>query len=364
MIFLTIENICKNFGISGDIVACEVIKSGNINDTFKVTVRNNDNETAYIVQQINTYVFKKPKKMMENISRVTSHIAKTLGENSDRMVLEFLKNRSNGTFSFYDDERKCWRAYKFIDNSITYNTCEDITVLEQAGIAFGRFQRMLGDFDAGSLYETIPDFHDTEKRMQTLFSHADEDELGRVMSVSEELDFFRENYGRAVKLTRMQKNGEIPLRVTHNDTKCNNVLFDEETKEALAVIDLDTVMPGLALHDYGDAVRFSANTAEEDEPDFSKVSIDLHKFEAFTKGFLSSAGEVLTGTEKENLVDSVIVMGLELAGRFLDDYITGDKYFKTDYPGHNLVRTRSQIALVRDVIKKYDELNAIVKKMI
>ncbi len=364
MIFLTIENICKNFGIEGNIVACDVIKSGNINDTLKVTVRCGGEEAAYIVQQINTYVFKDPVRMMDNISAVTSHIAGKLKAGSERKVLKFLKSKSSGGFCFFDNDNKCWRAYRFIDNSVTYNTCDDLVVLEQAGIAFGRFQRMLGDFAAETLFETIPDFHNTEKRMQTLFAHAEEDELQRVASVLGELDFFRENYDRAIKLTKMQKEGLIPLRVTHNDTKCNNVLFDIETKDALAVIDLDTVMPGLALHDFGDAVRFSANTAEEDEPDLKKVSIDAKKFEAFAKGFLSRAGEVLTESEKENLVDSVIVMGLELASRFLDDYITGDKYFKTDYPGHNLVRTRSQIALVRDVIAKYDELNAIVKKLL
>lgn len=359
---MTIEAICKRFAIEGEIVDCDVIKSGNINDTYKVTFRKDGEDTAYIVQQINTYVFKNPTEMMKNISRVTSHISSKLTSGKDRKVLNFLTDK-NGKSCFFDGE-KCWRAYKFIDNSVTYDTCEDLEVLEQAGYAFGRFQRTLGDFDASTLFETIPHFHDTEKRMQTLFSHAEEDAFGRAGSVEKEVSFFKENYDRAVKLTRMQKAGDIPLRVTHNDTKCNNVLFDKDTKKALAVIDLDTVMPGIALYDYGDAVRFSANTAEEDEADTSKVALDTNKFRAFTKGFLAAAGEVLTNLEKENLVDSIIAIGMELASRFLDDYITGDKYFKVDYPGHNLVRTRSQIALVRDVMKKYDELCAIVKEMI
>ena len=363
MFFLTIEGICKKLGIDGKIVVCDVLKSGNINDTFKVTTRKNGKEETYIVQQINTYVFRKPIKMMDNISRVTSHIRSKLPENSERMALSFLKS-ADGESCVFDNLGKCWRAYRFIDDSVTYDTCDDLEILEQAGLAFGRFQMMLGDFDAASLYETIPDFHDTEKRMQTLFEHVEENRIGRVESVIEEIAFFRDNYDRAVKLTKMQKAGEIPLRVTHNDTKCNNVLFDIETKKALAVIDLDTVMPGIALHDYGDAVRFSANNAKEDEPDLSKVSMNTEKFRAFTKGFLAACGEVLTDKEKENLVDSVIVIGMELAGRFLDDYLTGDKYFKTDYPGHNLVRVRSQIALVRDVMEKYDELNAIVKELI
>jgi len=361
--FLTIEGICKELGIEGKIIACDVIKSGNINDTFKVTVKRGDEKIPYIVQQINTYVFKNPTRMMDNISRVTSHIYGKLSGERDRMTLSFMKNR-RGESCIFDKEGKCWRAYRFIEDSVTYDTCDDLEILEQAGLAFGRFQMMLGDFDASTLFETIPDFHDTEKRMQTLFDHVREDRLGRVASVLEEIAFFEENLDRAIKLTRMQKAGEIPLRVTHNDTKCNNVLFDTETKKALAVIDLDTVMPGIALHDYGDAVRFSANTAKEDEPDISKVSLDKDKFRAFTKGFLASCGELLTDKEKENLVDSVIVIGMELAGRFLDDYLTGDKYFKTDYPGHNLVRVRSQVALVRDVMAKYDELNAIIKELI
>ena len=344
-------------------ISCDVIKSGNINDTFKVTFRSGACEDIYIVQQINTYVFKNPVEMMRNISLVTTHIKEKLGDKSARMVLEFLKT-SSGESCFFDDEEKCWRAYRFIDDSVTFDTSDDLEIMEQAGFAFGNFQMMLGDFDAAVLFETIPAFHDTEKRMETLFSHISEDPIGRVCEAEAEISFFRENYDRAVKLTAMQKKGELPLRVTHNDTKCNNVLFDINTKKALAVIDLDTVMPGLALHDYGDAVRFSANTAEEDEPDVTKISLDKEKFRAFTKGFLAAAGSVLTAAEKENLVDSVIVIAMELASRFLDDYLTGDKYFKTDYPGHNLVRTRAQITLAKDIIARYDELNAEVKTLI
>lgn len=360
---MTIEEICKNLGVEGKIVSCDVIKSGHINDTFKITTRSEKGDCEYIVQQINTYVFKKPVKMMDNISRVTSHISEKVGDERDRMVLNFLKNEK-GESCFFDNVGKCWRAYRFIDKSVTYDTCDDPEILRQAGMAFGRFQMMLGDFDASSLYETIPDFHDTEKRMQDLFDAAEADPLGRISAISEEIAFFRDNYEKAVKITRLLKADKIPLRVTHNDTKCNNVLFDIKTKEALAVIDLDTVMPGSALYDFGDAIRFSCNTAAEDEADLSKVWLDAEKFRAFTKGFLDVAGNVLTDVEKENLVDSAISISLEIAGRFLEDYITGDKYFKTDYPGHNLVRVRNQIALIKDMIKKYDELKQIVKELI
>lgn len=354
-----IDSVCKKFGIS-DIVSRDEIKSGNINNTVKV---NTAGGKSYIVQQISTYVFKNPEPMMDNIARVTGHILKKLGTAGDRMVLEFLKTEG-GSPCFFDEDGGCWRAYRFIDNSVTYDTCDDLYILKQAGIAFGRFQTWLDDFDASSLYETIPDFHNTEKRMNKLFEDAEKDILGRRAEAEKEIRFFKDNYERAVKLSRLVSEGKLPLRVTHNDTKCNNVLFDAETKSALAVIDLDTVMPGLALHDYGDAVRFSASTAEEDERDTSKIALDIDKFKAFTAGYLSMAGEMLTDMEKENLVDGIIVIALELASRFLDDYLTGDKYFKTDYAGHNLVRTRAQIALAADVIAKYDELNSIIKNML
>ena len=360
---MNIEAICRSLGISGEIVACDVIKSGNINDTFKVKFRNGGEDICYIVQQINTNVFKDPVRMMENISLVTSHISDKLGAGSEREVLSFLKTEK-GESCFFDNERRCWRGYCFIDDSVTFDLCDDLEILEQAGFAFGNFQMLLGDFDASKLFETIPDFHDTEKRMNTLMFHVGADLLGRVADAKEEIEFFRENFDRAVKLTRMQKEGKLPLRVTHNDTKCNNVLFDAKTKKALAVIDLDTVMPGLALHDYGDAVRFSANAANEDEPDTSKIYLDRDKFIAFTKGFLASCGKVLTEAEKENLVDSVIVIAMELASRFLDDYLTGDTYFKVDYPGHNLVRTRAQITLAKDIIARYDELNEAIKNLL
>ena len=360
---MNIEKICRSLGIKGEIVACDVIKSGNINDTFKVRFRSGEEDVSYIIQQINTHVFSDPVRMMENIAVVTEHISNKLGAGSQREVLSFLKTEK-GESCFFDDKRRCWRGYRFIDDSITFDLCDDLEILEQAGLAFGNFQMLLGDFDASKLFETIPDFHDTEKRMKTLMLHVGADLLGRASDASEEIEFFRENYDRAVKLTRMQKEGKLPLRVTHNDTKCNNVLFDKKTKRALAVIDLDTVMPGLALHDYGDAVRFSANAANEDEPDTSKIHIDRDKFIAFTKGFLAACGNVLTDAEKENLVDSVIVIAMELASRFLDDYLTGDTYFKVSYPGHNLVRTRAQITLAKDIIARYDELNEAIKNLL
>lgn len=230
---------------------------------------------------------------MDNIARVTDHILKKLGTKSNRMVLKFLKS-NDGKPCFFDENGGCWRAYEFIDNSVTYDTCDDLFILEQAGEAFGRFQLWLEDFDADSLYETIPDFHNTEKRMDKLFEDVRANPLGRNADAKNEIEFFIKNYDRAVKLSRLVKDGKLPVRVTHNDTKCNNVLFDTETKRALAVIDLDTVMPGLSLYDYGDAVRFSASTAAEDEADTSKIALDTEKFKAFTKGYLSMTANALS----------------------------------------------------------------------
>ncbi len=359
---MTVENICRRFGIKGTLSEIITIKSGHINDTFKITFRDGEKDDIYIVQQINTFVFPDPFVMMDNILKVTSHIEKKLGDNSERGVLRFLKTQ-DGASCFYDDENKCWRAYRFIDNSVTYDLSDNLDVLKATGTAFGRFQNQLADFDASSITETLPDFHDTEKRLNKLFEDAAADPLGRAKDAEEELNFFREIFDSAVKLTKMHKEGLIPARVTHNDTKCNNVLFDEDTHEPLAVIDLDTVMPGLALHDFGDAIRFAANAASEDEADFSKVALSIDKFRAFTEGFLNEVGNTLSPLEIENLVHGAFVITIELSSRFLDDYIMGDKYFKIDFPGHNLLRTRSQLALAKDILKKYDLLNEIVSEI-
>jgi len=363
---IDIKKICDMFGIAGEYSGYNEIPNGNINKTYNCIYTNGGKETHYVLQKININVFPAPIEMMNNIDTVTSHIENKINESDlagKRQVLRFIKTKS-GEFCHVDDEGGYWRLCPFIEKSVTYNISNDPAVLFSTGKAFGEFQMQLSDFDASGLYEIIPDFHNTKKRLDNFFAVVEKDPCGRADKVLDEIKYFESVRKEASKLTEMLDNGEIPIRVTHNDTKCNNVLFDEATKEPLAVIDLDTVMPGLALHDYGDAVRFAANTAEEDEPDTSKIRLDEGKFAAFTKGFLSSAGSVLTDSEKDNLVDSIIVIAMELAGRFLDDYLTGDLYFKTDYPGHNLVRTRAQITLAKDIIARYDELNAMVKALL
>ncbi len=358
---MKIEKICEIFGIKGTMTECEAIKTGNINKTYKVTFDENGKKTDYIVQDINKFVFKNPDHIMKNIDAVTSHLADKFGDESGKYVLDFLKT-ADGANYFTDDEDRFMRSYKFIPDSVTYDVFDDLKILQDAGMAFGRFQMQLADFDASTLYEIIPNFHNTASRYEALKKAAEKDEYGLKAEVKEELEFLFANEELATSLVKKQSEGIIPLRVTHNDTKCNNVLFDVNTGAPLAVIDLDTVMPGLTAHDFGDAVRFAANTAAEDEKDTSLVGLDLDKYRAFAKGFVSQVSAALTKAELETLYLGPIVMALELSSRFLADYLDGSKYFKCNYEKHNLVRARCQIALAKDMIAKIPETQAIIEE--
>ena len=358
---MKIEKICEIFGIKGEMVECTAIKTGNINKTYKVTFEENGKRADYIVQDINKFVFKNPDHIMKNIDAVTSHLAKKFGDEREKYVLDFLKT-SDGANYFIDDEDRFMRAYKFIPDSVTYDVFDDLEILQYAGMAFGRFQMQLADFDASTLYEIIPDFHNTASRYENLKKTAEKDEYGLKSEVSEELAFLFDNEELATSLVTKLNEGAIPLRVTHNDTKCNNVLFDVNTGMPLAVIDLDTVMPGLTAYDFGDAVRFAANKAAEDEADTSIVGVDLDKYAAFAKGFVSEVSGALTKAEIETLYLGPIVMALELSSRFLADYLDGSKYFKCNYEKHNLIRARCQIALAKDMIAKMPETKAIIEE--
>lgn len=355
---MEIAEICKIFGIDGEITDIVAIKTGNINKTYKVTV---DGKREYIVQDINKFVFKSPEHIMANIDAVTRHISAKLGDGADRYVLDFLKT-SDGKNYVIDDEDRFLRSYKFIPDSVTYDVFDDLRILTNVGGAFGRFQMQLSDFDAGSLYEIIPDFHNTEARYNALEGSAHEDKCSRLAECGDVYSFLMENRGIAQSLTDMLKNNELPLRVTHNDTKCNNVLFDTESGEPLAVIDLDTVMPGLTAYDFGDAVRSAASTSKEDETDLEAVGLDLDKYEAFAKGFVLQVADSLTEREIETLYLGPIVMALELSSRFLKDYLDGDLYFKCDHPLHNLHRARCQARLAQDMISKSEQAKKIIEK--
>ena len=349
--------IAQVFNIKGSLSSYEVVTIGNINATYRLNFNYRGKKNCYIMQRINTYVFKKPEEIMSNISLVTAHIKKH--SKNGLQTLSFYVTDQGKNF-YIDDEKNVWRVSNNID-SISYDSCDELAVMEELGAAFGDFQNILSDFDASKLYETIPDFHNTKKRIETLLTDIENDEFGRVKEVTEEIEFVKEHAALASELEEMKERGELPLRVTHNDTKINNVLFDKVTHMPIAVIDLDTVMPGLAMHDFGDAVRYACNTAAEDEPDLDQVSLNLTSFQAFAQGFIGKTAGSLTEKEVETMVLGAITITIELGVRFLDDYITGDKYFKTLYDKHNLVRTRCQFELAKDMLRKREAMEYLVK---
>ena len=357
-----LTEVGRIFRLDGKPYSIAILTDGNVNSTYKLNYRLPDGQVkSYVAQRINPYVFHHPAEIMRNIDLVTTHIRERAAK--DRTTLHF-HHTAEGLNYFVDGEDGAfWRLYTFIP-AVAFNVCDSLDVLENAGEAFGEFQMQLSDFDASLLYETIPDFHNTKKRLATFFAHVVEDPCGRAAEVQAEIEAIRRVAPMACRLTEALEAGEIPLRVTHNDTKINNVLFDKKTKKPLVVIDLDTVMPGLAMHDFGDAVRFAASTAAEDEADLSCVALDLAKYRAFARGFIKHTRHALTPKEIETMALGAVTITLELASRFLDDYLLGDKYFKVNYEGHNLVRTRCQLRLLEDMLLKYDEMCAIINELV
>ena len=352
-----LQEICREFQIDGTFAGFETIQVGNVNRTYEVRFRMGDgNPKSFLLQNVNTYVFKNPVQVMENIDKVTEHIR---AGRPGQVALHFHHTRDRKTY--VEDGPNFWRMTNYIP-SVTYSAVRDLKVVRNAGAAFGEFQTRLADFDSTQLHETIPNFHNTRKRFETLEADAKLDPKGRVAEVREELDWLLSVRELACTLTDMQQKGELPLRVTHNDTKINNVLFSGEDGSALVVVDLDTVMPGLVGHDFGDAVRFAANRVEEDSPEADKAGVDMDVFRAFAEGFLEKTGSTLTRKEIDTLALGGFAMTVELATRFLDDYILGDPYFKINYPEHNLVRTRCQIALAKDMQKNMDRMECCVQE--
>ncbi len=352
---MQIEKIAGSFRIDGTPVSCKEFGSGHINYTVKVVT---DTGCEYVLQRINKYVFKDPVRLMENVGSVTDFLRTRVED--PRMALHFISTQE-GTFYFLDDEQEYWRMYDFI-GGFCLDAPESEEDFYQSALAFGRFQHMLSDFPAHTLFETIPEFHNTVDRYRQLRESIEKDACGRLEGVKEDIAFMLDREELACKLQRLRESGELPLRVTHNDTKLNNVLLDKKTRKSLCVLDLDTVMPGLSLYDFGDSIRFGAATAAEDEADLSKMGLDLHLFEVYTKGFLEAA-TALTDREVELLPLGAFVITLELATRFMKDYLDGDVYFKTAYPEHNLVRARAQMKLAADMQAKFDEMNRIVAQV-
>ena len=345
-----------HFHTEGRPVYCRNFGHGHINYTFLVTT---DSGRQYILQRLNTHVFKKPIAVMENVIAVTQFI-RTKVENENE-VLKFVP-AMEGKYYYIDDRKRFWRCYEFVGGFCLEAPETDRDFYESA-VAFGRFQQQLADFPADTLHETIPNFHNTPDRYQRLKVAMEEDACDRLQYVMPEVDFILEREEEAGTIQRMLDSGELPLRVTHNDTKLNNVLLDMNTRKALCVLDLDTVMPGSSLFDFGDSIRFGAATAPEDVQELSRMRLDLHLFDVYTKGFLSGCN-TLTEQEIELLPLGAKIITLELAVRFLTDYLESDHYFKTAYPDHNLVRTRAQLKLVEDMEKKWYQMQKIVKKYV
>ncbi len=359
------QRLGERFGITGRLTAWHEICAGNINRTYEVSFAAPDGGCdKYTFQRINTYVFKNPEDVMHNILNVTEHIKKKLLEeygSYERRVLSFL-TADDGRPYLYTNDRDFWRVYRFVDNAKAYDIIEKPVHFYEAGRAFGEFQGWLSDFPVDILVETIPHFHNTIRRMEDFRRAVQEDRAGRCGEAEAEIAFILGREAEAGTVVEWLAAGKIPYRVTHNDTKINNILFDAATDKALCVIDLDTVMPGTSVYDFGDAVRSGASTAREDEEDLSKVHFDLAMFEQFTKGFLEETRGLLTPEEIRLLPLGAKIITLELASRFLADYLDGDVYFKTIRPDHNLVRARNQIRLVQEMEGVFSEMENIVRR--
>ena len=348
------EKVLQAFSLDSAPVSCEKYGFGHINVTYLVVTRSG---RRYILQKINNSIFKDVPGLMGNIAAVTRYL-RTLIED-ERGVLTLVPTKEGADYYCHEDG-SYWRVYDFVEQSICLQAPESPEDFYQSALAFGRFQELLSDYPAGTLFEIIPNFHNTIDRYEKFKESVRIDAVGRAAGVREDIRFMLEREELGGTLQKMLDCGILPLRVTHNDTKLNNVLLDTATRKSLCVLDLDTVMPGLSVYDFGDSIRFGAATAAEDEPDTSKMQLDLHLFEVFTRGFLEAAPS-LTDMEVQMLPMGALIMTLEVALRFLTDYLDGDLYFsKIRYADHNLVRARSQMALVADMQKKYMEMNRIV----
>jgi len=339
-----------HFDIDAEPIFCTKYGNGHINDTYLLV---DGTARQYILQRINKNVFKNPNALMENIKAVTTHLQKKVAQS--RNALSLIPT-TTGDDWLCDDDGEYWRMYPFISDSICLQKVENPSDFRESGYAFGHFQSLLADFPADTLNETIARFHDTPNRYENFKRALHADPLGRAKEVKAEIDFAlaREEYAKT--LMNLLASGEMPLRVTHNDTKLNNVLFDRETRKPLCVIDLDTVMPGLSVNDFGDSIRFGASTALEDEPDLSKVSFSLPLYETYAEGFFEACGKVLTPCELNHMRDGAKMMTLECGVRFLTDYIEGDVYFKVKHDKHNIDRCRTQFKLVADMESNWEKM--------
>ncbi len=362
-----IARIGDHFAVTGDFLYGEELRNGHINTTYRACYRTEDgHEDRYILQRINDYVFKDPAQVMRNVEKVTRHITwKLLRRRRDAagQTLNLFPARGGRNYIVLPEEGGMWRCYNNIEGTHTYDVVENTRQAYQAGFAFGSFQDLICDMNPEDIRESIPDFHNTPKRYADLLRSAEADVKGRAANCQPELELLKSWENRYSRITDMLASGEIPTRITHNDTKINNVMLDEETDDAVCVIDLDTVMPGSVLYDFGDMVRTATCMAQEDEEDLSKVKMEMPFFESLAEGYLDAAHGFLTQKEVEFLPFSGWLITTEIGIRFLTDYLDGDLYFRTSKPEHNLIRARNQFKLAQSIDSQTISMGKYVRRL-
>jgi hypothetical protein len=359
------EEAVRAFAYEGEILSLDPYGNGHINDTFLLKTKLPDGaERKYILQRMNHEIFLYPEQVMHNIVGVTSFLKEKIQKQGGDPLREAMTPlvAKSGEYFYRDSIGSFWRSYLFIEDTVCLDQVTRPEEFYESAVAFGHFQSLLADYPAQELFETIPHFHDTPDRYSKFVTAVLRDSCGRAASVEQEILFLREREPFTHLITDLMKEGKIPLRVTHNDTKLNNIMLDAKSGKAVCVIDLDTVMPGSSLYDFGDSIRFGASTAAEDEPDLEKVHFDLHLFELYTKGYLEGCGGSLTQTELEYLPAGAKMMTLECGMRFLTDYLEGDVYFNIHREGQNLDRCRTQFRLVQEMESNWEEMKKIVEK--
>ncbi len=358
------NKIMQAFGVQDEILICEPFGSGHINDTYRVVTKTENGEKEYVLQRMNTQIFQNPVGLMNNIKLVTEYMRESIikkGGDPERETLHFYPTTDDKMY-YIDEEGKYWRLEDMVMRSRSYDLAANREMFASTGIAFGQFMADLADFPADQLVEVIPNFHNTRVRYQTFVSEVEANRAGRIEDCRPEIEFALARKELAESIVKQLENNELPLRVTHNDTKINNILMDADTDQPLCIIDLDTIMPGACAYDFGDSIRFGASSALEDEKDLDKVYMKLDLFEAYTEGYMKAVGKTLTPAEAKSLAVGAMLLTYETGIRFLGDYLNGDVYFKTHRPGQNLDRARTQLKLVADMESKFDQMQAIVDK--
>lgn len=357
------EKIYKLFDIDGEYVSCEHCGEGHINGTFCLTVNENGAQKHYLLQRINNHLFTDVEKLMHNIELITDFCRESVisrGGDPMRECMNIVRTKEGKTYCLYGKDY--FRVYVFIENATTLQIVRNAEDFYQSAVAFGNFAALLSDFDASKLYEILPNFHNTVVRYENFLKSVEKNAAGRRDEVAAEIEWVKKHSYLCNKIVDKIASGEIPLRVTHNDTKLNNVMLDDKTGKPLAVIDLDTVMPGSLCYDFGDSIRFGCNSAAEDEPDLSKVYFRMDMYKAYLKGYLSAVGGFITDAEKENFPMGAVLMTYECGMRFLADYLDGDVYFGIHREKHNLDRAHTQFKLVDDMLSVYDEMLELATK--